>query len=751
MGTRNRAALSANRVRLRTARIMRAERSARAAFPAMFIMLAYLALALFGWGGPVWFAICALTACAALGFGLSRCRWPTPAEIDRRIETASGLRHRPFATLDDRQESPDPQTQAIWHLHRQRAGQATASARAGWPDPASATRDPWALRAVLLLLLVAGAVVAGPDAPSRLAGAFRLPALPPFGPHIDVWITPPDYAGAAPSLLAAGQTVTALPGSRIAVLVNGPRRLPALSFNGATLAGTALGPTSHRADGVLTRSARLLIGPWWRRLGAWTITIVPPAAPRLRLLTLGLTPSGQLRLAWDAEDDYGLTNLSARITPVAAPPDALVQSFALPAQPGTAATSLDLADDPLAGLPSRLVLTARNLAGAGTQLAPARIFTPPPPLLADPTAIALFGVRRGLALAPQNTSAAATGLRRIAIAPPSAIAGGVDVQLAALATALAAHQAGPREVVLRLGQLIRQIEAGPDYLPAQALARADRALLGALRRGLHGAPASAATLGALLQAMHDALAQHLAALGSASGSGQPVSLDALDRLARQIAADEAAGRNGQAARETAALQSALNALQTARPLTPAQAAQAQAAAAAARDLANLLGGEAALRDQTGRGTATPDQQAALQAALGAAQARLASAGIPLPGLNAAAGAMAGAHRALAAPDAAAAEAEEATAIENLQKAAAALNAAAQSLAIGPAGSQSGGVPVEGGDGANGAPDEQPDGFTLPGGGPADAIQQQILREDAAPDLPAPTHDYLHRLLDPNPK
>ena len=734
---------------------MRVERSARAAAPAVFILLAYLALALFGWGGPMLFAISVVTALAVLGFGMSRCRWPSPTKIDRRIEAASGLRHRPLATLDDRPESADPLAQAIWRAHRQRAAQAVAGARAGWPEPGSAAADPWALRAVLLLLLLIGAMVAGQDLPGRLAGAFRLPALPEIGPQIDVWVTPPDYAGAAPALLARGQAVTALTGSRISILVNGPSDLPALSLSGATLSGTALAPTSHRADGVLTRSGRLLIGPWWHRLGGWNITVVPPDAPRLRLVTLDVTVRGRLHVGWDAEDRYGLASLSARIAPVGAPPDALVQSFALPAEAGTGAAALDLSDDPLAGLPSRLVLTARNLAGVGARLAPAQVFTPPAPMLADPTAIALFSLRQALALEPTGeASAVADRLRRLAGAPQSAIADGVDVQLAALATALAAHLARPAEIVARLGPLIRQIEAGPDYLPALALAQADQSLLSALQRGMEGAPPAAAGLNALLQAMRAALAQHLAALGAnnSTAPGAPFNPDALDRLARQIAADEAAGRSQQAAREMATLRSALNALQTARPLTSAQAAQARAAAAGARDLAALVSGEAALRDDTDRGAAVPAQQAALQTALGAARTKLTGAGMALPGLDGAAAAMAGARQALGVPDDADAEGEEAAAIQALQKAGAALDAAAQSLAIGQSGSQggeSGAGDDDLGGAGNGAPDEDPDGLTLPGGGAANAIQQQILREDAAPNLPAPTHTYLRRLLDPD--
>ena len=48
---------------------------------------------------------------------------PAPAAADRRIEAASGLRHRPLATLGDRPAGEDPAALALWqaHLARQAA------------------------------------------------------------------------------------------------------------------------------------------------------------------------------------------------------------------------------------------------------------------------------------------------------------------------------------------------------------------------------------------------------------------------------------------------------------------------------------------------------------------------------------------------------------------------------------------------------------------------------------------------------
>jgi hypothetical protein len=59
--------------------------------------------------------------------------------------------------------------------------------------------------------------------------------------------------------------------------------------------------------------------------------------------------------------------------------------------------------------------------------------------------------------------------------------------------------------------------------------------------------------------------------------------------------------------------------------------------------------------------------------------------------------------------------------------------------------------MPGGDDPNGdGEDLFSPGLVVPGANPADAIQQEIIHLDADPSLPAATHDYLRRLLTPDP-
>jgi hypothetical protein len=220
----------------------------------------------------------------------------------------------------------------------------------------------------------------------------------------------------------------------------------------------------------------------------------------------------------------------------------------------------------------------------------------------------------------------------------------------------------------------------------------------------------------------------------------------LDQMAEEIAQDEASGQTAKAAAELNRLQQLLSALQSARPMTAEQARRAQAAEQATQDLSRLTQAESGLLDQTNQGNGLPAAQAKLQGQLAATEQNLAKAGIALPALNDAGGAMGAAHDALARQDTGAAAIAEGGAIQALQKAAAALQAATQGLQFG-AGTEPGPGDLDYGEGLDGGTDEQSIPGILPSGdNPAGAIQQQIIKNDDDPALPSAVHQYYHRLL-----
>lgn len=757
--------MNLSRLRRRAAWGYWVESLLRAVAPGCGILAAYIVAALFGFGNPWAWAGVLLLAMLAFGFGFSKLRRPGSETIDRRIERASGLHHRPIATLEDEPENDGELTAAIWQLHQLRLKADLRNARSGRVFIDAVAHDPLALRGFLLLLLLAGVIIAGPQALPRLGGAFALPEFSLFaGPSVNAWATLPSYTGAPPLVLQPGQTYPVLAGTSVTVIVNGQTGPPTAIFGAKRLAFGALADSSFRADTVLTASATLRIGPWWHRLADWHFQVSPPGGPEITLGSVSIL-NQQLIIGWHASDRYGLAALSALLTPIGhpgAPPEQLPLSIAdLDPHQQSGVARPDIGDSPYAGLAVSLVLTARNLAGVAGSTAPVTL-TLPPPDLHDKTALALAGLRQNLTLAPNHAPAVGDALSKLSQSPLSKISAGADVQMAALARALSTNEISPTDAQNLLDRLSHEVESGPDYQPGRAFAAAAQALEQALQQAAaSGKPLDANRLQSLLAAMQSALAQHLQALG-AKNSGTPdagppdagppsagsMNAGSLNQLAEQIARDEASGQTAKAQAELRQLTQMLSALQSAKPMSAADAARAAAAAGAAQDLGRMTKAESALLDQTNNGTASPDDQGALRNQLSSTSGKLGKAGISLPGLSDAAAAMATAQSALARQDETGAAGAEDAAIQGLQKAAAALAASSQGMRFdaGPSG-----APAEQFEnGANGAPDENTIPTILPtDGNAAGAIQQQIIKNDSDPTLPDATHQYYHRLLNPD--
>src|SRR5665213_2039731 len=65
---------------------------------------------------------------------------PDDAEADRRLEVASGLRHRPLSVLTDRPAGQDPAADPLWRAHVERATRQLRRLRIGVPRPGLARR-----------------------------------------------------------------------------------------------------------------------------------------------------------------------------------------------------------------------------------------------------------------------------------------------------------------------------------------------------------------------------------------------------------------------------------------------------------------------------------------------------------------------------------------------------------------------------------------------------------------------------------
>ncbi|MBM3569264.1 MAG: DUF4175 domain-containing protein, partial [Alphaproteobacteria bacterium] len=108
-------------------------------------------LPLWGHGAALGGFVVALAGAVAWAVrGVTR---PAPEDGRRRIELASGFRHRPLEALADRQAIGwrDPAAVTLWNAHRARMAEAASRLRLVWPRPVLARLDPWALRAIVVL------------------------------------------------------------------------------------------------------------------------------------------------------------------------------------------------------------------------------------------------------------------------------------------------------------------------------------------------------------------------------------------------------------------------------------------------------------------------------------------------------------------------------------------------------------------------------------------------------------------------
>ncbi len=472
-------------------------------WPALLLVGVFLAAALFDLPSmlaTIWHLVLLAAVAGGLGYllwrGLRPLHAPTEAEIDRRLERASGLRHRPLVVLDDRPTTNDAAATALWRAHSDRATAQLARLRVGWPRPSLPRPELRAGRAALLVVLLVGLAVAGADAPDRLGRALwpRLVFGPPEpAPLLQAWVTPPGYTGLAPVFLKADVPDVAVPaGSHLTVSLTGGRGEPALSYGADKQAFATLDPTSWQAERDLTGDGALVIQRRGSTVGQWQVTTIPDEPPTVAWASppgpSAATRRLQTRLPYTAADDYGLVKLQVemrlQLRPGAPP---LVINLPLPggaAKEAKGVATQDLTANPWAGLAVTAHLVATDAPGQHGSSADA-VFTLPERPFKNPLARAVIDIRRRLSVAPENHDQAAADLQALAEAP-EAFDNNTGIFLALSSTAtLLTRQGEPAvpEAQARLWSLALQLETDAVARTAQAVAQAREALQQSVQRG----------------------------------------------------------------------------------------------------------------------------------------------------------------------------------------------------------------------------------------------------------------------------
>src|SRR5882757_4348030 len=468
----------------------------------LWLVLPFLARAI-GLGVFVLLALGALVA-------LARLRWPTREEGLGRLDRGTGIRHRPATALSDTLATQDPVAQALWQEQRERTLASIKRIRAGLPSPRLAVHDPRALRALVVVMLVATYFAAGDERTLRVASAFDWNGvLTPANIRVDAWVTPPVYTGKPPIILSSANKESAAPdagplpvpaGSTVIVRSSGGN-LDVVAGGGVAEAapaeqapkGTNERHFTVKSDGTV--HVRAPSGqPQWR------FAATPDRAPTI---SLAKDPErqarGSLQMSYKIEDDYGVTEARAQFAArpgdapkPAAEPRPLFDPPQFPlvlpnarTRNGVGQTVKDLSEDPYAGAEVTLTLTAKDEAGNTGNSEPFNMRLPER-LFTKPLARALIEQRRILALDANQNSQVYAALEALMIAPelftPEA---GQYLGLFSVARQLEAARSDDamREVVASLWALAVTINDANITDVDRALRAAQDALKQALERG----------------------------------------------------------------------------------------------------------------------------------------------------------------------------------------------------------------------------------------------------------------------------
>jgi uncharacterized protein (TIGR02302 family) len=505
------------------------ERLYPAIFPALVIIAAFVIISLFDlWRSlPVWLHVVALAGFAvALLYSLYRARaalvWPSRAAGLARLEADSETRHQPLRVLEDRLPDglDDPMAASLWQRHRERVLAALERIRLAPPRSAMPGRDPWAARALVLLLLVVGVVEARGDFGQRLLRAVSPGTAAATAAPVDVtmWVTPPTYTQRPPLTIEQTRRMERLDvpvGSEAVVQlhnlppVDAPR--PEIRFNGEAVDLGALGEASGEARLTLETAGLLEVVPQaGEPLARWQVLVLPDMPPSISFAEPPrATHRRVLELAYAASDDYGVRRVALDFALVSRPTESDSVVLAEPARASrelTSTTYSDLTAHPLAGLEVELQLVASDGLGQQGRSEAVRMVLPERHF-EHPLARAVVGERRRLVREPEQRGEVISRLDRLAESELAEQAGtAIQLGLAIAGSRLREAQdaEGRRSVVDLLWELALMIEEGTLSVAERSLREIRDDLQRALEEG-----ASDEELQALMDELREAMDRYL--------------------------------------------------------------------------------------------------------------------------------------------------------------------------------------------------------------------------------------------------
>jgi uncharacterized protein (TIGR02302 family) len=592
------------------------------------------------------------------GFGLAliisflpllRISLPTRQEALRRLERHAGIKHRPASSYEDQLGTPPAkETAALWAVHRQRLSRLISRLKPSWPAPRTDREDPYAIRAALLLAVVAALLAAGGNVSDRLRAAFAPGASSaPALLRLDAWVTPPVYTGIAPIVLADGsepvgagaesfRALSVPERSELIVRTHAPQgeSVTLTTSRDGSAETKTIEPKKAASEGLVEftlplsepLSADVRIGG--QTVSKWHFALIKDEAPTINLMgTPTTTPRGALRLVFRADDDNGVASAEAlfalgegeerNLAPVAAgasakvDADSLLEPPVMPLQLPRAnakrvdgRATQDLTAHPWAGLKVRMILIVRDQAGQTGESTPYE-FVLPERTFTKPLAKAVVEQRKKLVRDPTAPEGVAAALDALTLGGDKVI-NDTTVYLA-LRNALWRLRTGTsREsvasVVDQLWSTALRIEEGDLPEAERALNAAQDALMQALKDG-----STPEEIKRLVDELRSALSRYLQALASQQqdkGNMSPqaqqhgdqlVSQQDLDKILKNIQNLAQSGSKEMAERMLSELKDILDRLQTGNF---AENAKQQRASRMMKDLSNIVSNQQKLLDDT---------------------------------------------------------------------------------------------------------------------------------------------------------
>ena len=377
--------------------------------------------------------VAALSGFGALVYAFRHFRVPSHAQAMARLDAS--LPGRPLKALLDTQAigSSDAASAAVWRAHKARMAARAAEADAVPADLRIASRDPYALRYLALMVfgiaLLFGSIWRVGSVAEMTPGGGGLAS----GPVWEGWAESPRYTR-KPTIylndIPEGELAVPI-GSLITVRMYG--EVGALTLSETVSGRTEVPAASDPAqDFTVVQAGEIAIsGPGGR---SWQVTVVPDMPPEIAVISdPDASAMGEMTLPFEARDDYGVEAGEAQFTldlasvdrrygltidPEARPD--LVVPLPMPIAGDRADFEENLIEDfsehPWANLPVLARLSA--LDGAEQQfVTEPRAMVLPGRRFFDPLAAAIIEARRDLLWSRANSPAIAQVMRAVSFVP----------------------------------------------------------------------------------------------------------------------------------------------------------------------------------------------------------------------------------------------------------------------------------------------------------------------------------------------